>query len=78
MKVYLSRVLLLVLFIVVSATAQTIKMNEIYSNGKSATHPDLDWIELYNSSSAQVDVSGYKIYDNAGNTDPVKKIQISF
>lgn len=55
-------------------TAQTIKMNEIYSNGKSSTHPDLDWIELYNTSTVQVDVSGFKIYDTAGNTDAAKKM----
>ncbi len=54
-----------------------IVMNEIYSNGKSATHPDLDWIELYNSSAAQVDVSGYKIYDSGGNTDAAKKMVLA-
>jgi hypothetical protein len=43
-----------------------ILMNEIYSNGKSTAHPELDWIELYNTSSAQVDISGYKIYDSGG------------
>jgi hypothetical protein len=48
------------------AQTSTVKMNEIYSNGKSATYPDLDWIELYNSAATQVDISGYKIYDSGG------------
>jgi len=43
-----------------------ILMNEIYSRGTSTTHPDPDWIELYNASSASVDISSYKIYDNGG------------
>jgi len=38
-------------------------MNEIYSRGVTA---DPDWIELYNTTSAQLDISGYKIYDNGG------------
>ena len=40
-----------------------IVMNEIYSRG---TNNDPDWIELYNSSDQGVDVSGYLIYDNGG------------
>ncbi|MBM4171182.1 MAG: T9SS type A sorting domain-containing protein [Ignavibacteria bacterium] len=40
-----------------------IVMNEIYSRG---TTSDPDWIELYNSSSSAVDISGYKIYDSGG------------
>jgi len=38
-------------------------MNEIYSRGVPT---DLDWIELYNSTSSQIDISGYKIYDSGG------------
>ncbi len=41
----------------------TVVMNEIYSRGTS-TNPD--WIEIYNPNSVQVDLTGYKIYDNAG------------
>jgi len=41
--------------------AQSPKMNEIYSRG---TTDDPDWIEIYNPSSSQVDISGYKIYDS--------------
>jgi len=40
-----------------------IKMNEIYSQG---TTDEPDWIELYNASSFEADISGYKIYDNGG------------
>ncbi len=43
--------------------SQNIKMNEIYSRGVPG---NLDWIEIYNSSSTPVDISGYKIYDNGG------------
>jgi hypothetical protein len=38
-------------------------MNEIYSRGVTN---DPDWIELYNTTSAQLDISGYKIYDSGG------------
>lgn len=41
----------------------TIVMNEIYSRGTTAAP---DWIELYNTTSAAIDVSGYKIYDIGG------------
>lgn len=41
----------------------SIKMNEIYTRGTSS---DPDWIEIYNDSSVPVDISGYKIYDSAG------------
>ncbi|HRI46168.1 MAG TPA: lamin tail domain-containing protein [Ignavibacteriaceae bacterium] len=48
------------------------KMNEIYSRG---TVDAPDWIEIYNSSSNQLDISGYKIYDNGGQagTKPKKE-----
>ncbi|HOT97056.1 MAG TPA: lamin tail domain-containing protein [bacterium] len=40
-------------------------MNEIYSQGtKDATAPD--FIEIYNGSDFQVDLSGYLLYDNGG------------
>jgi predicted extracellular nuclease len=41
----------------------TIVINEIYSRG---TNENPDWIELYNPSSTQIDISGYKIYDEGG------------
>jgi len=39
------------------------KINEIYSRG---TASDPDWIEIYNPTSASVDISGYMIYDIGG------------
>lgn len=53
-------------------TASTIVMNEIYSRG---TTGDPDWIEIYNSTSSSVDISGYKIYDSGGfnGTKPKKE-----
>lgn len=41
----------------------TVKLNEIYSRGTSGNE---DWIEIYNPSTAAIDISGYKIYDNGG------------
>ncbi len=52
------------IFLIVNINAQSIiKMNEIYSRGVAG---NLDWVEIYNSSSSQVDISGYKIYDGGG------------
>ena len=47
-------------------------MNEIYSRG---TTTDPDWIEIYNSSTSAIDISGYKIYDSGGQsgTKPKKE-----
>jgi hypothetical protein len=42
-----------------------VKLNEIFSRGVPGA---LDWIEIYNSSAASVDVSGFKIYDVGGQT----------
>jgi len=52
------------------AFAQVV-MNEIYSRGVVT---DPDWIEIYNGTSAALDISGYKIYDAGGNggTKPKK------
>ena len=47
-------------------------MNEIYSLGVAG---NLDWIEIYNPSESQIDISGYKIYDSGAippNTKPKK------
>lgn len=59
-------------FMLQSGFAQTPVMNEIFSRGVA---PDLDWIEIYNPASTQVDLTGYKIYDDGGNngTKPKKE-----
>ncbi|HNR67686.1 MAG TPA: lamin tail domain-containing protein [bacterium] len=41
-----------------------VMMNEAYSRGVPDTP---DWVELYNSSSVAVSLTGYKIYDPGGN-----------
>lgn len=43
--------------------APLVLMNEILSRG---TVENPDWIELYNTSDVPADISGYKIYDNGG------------
>jgi hypothetical protein len=43
--------------------SQNIKMNEIFPRGSAG---NLDWIEIYNSSSAPINIGGYKIYDIGG------------
>ena len=48
---------------VTGATAPAILLNEAYSRGTTA---DPDWVELYNHTDAEVDISAYKIYDNGG------------
>jgi hypothetical protein len=52
--------------------AQSLVMNEIFSRGAGGA--DLDWIEIYNPAVTQVDLTGYKIYDEGGNggTKPKK------
>ncbi len=45
--------------------AGAVVMNEIYSNG---TVEDPDWIEVFNTSDTEIDISGYKIYDDKGQT----------
>ncbi len=46
-----------------NAVANYIWMNEIYSRG---IETDPDWVEIYNSSSSDIDISGYRIYDSGG------------
>jgi hypothetical protein len=41
----------------------TVKLNEIYSRGTTGNE---DWIEIFNPSTSAIDLSGYKIYDNGG------------
>lgn len=45
--------------------APSIVMNEVYSRGTTEAP---DWIELYNNSDQQADVSGFKLYDTGGQT----------
>lgn len=49
-----------------------IVMNEVFSRG---TADDLDWVEIYNDSDIEADLSGYKIYDSGGQagTKPKKE-----
>lgn len=53
--------------------APVILINECYSRG-TAENPD--WIEIYNATTATVDISGYKIYDNGGQTGAKAKKEI--
>ncbi len=50
-----------------------IKMNEIYSRGVPT---DPDWIEIYNASEIEVDLSGYKVYDSGGQGGTKPKLEI--
>ncbi len=59
----------------VNETLETnIVMNEIYARG-TAESPD--WIELFNSSTTSIDLSGYKIYDSGGQSGTKTKKTIS-
>jgi len=68
-------VLAVAMISIATGQGSPIKMNEIYSRGVAG---NLDWIELYNSSSAPVDISGYKIYDvgGQGGTKPKKPFPV--
>jgi hypothetical protein len=46
-----------------NASAPSIKLNEVNSRGYDG---NLDWVELYNTSATDIDISGYKIYDSGG------------
>ena len=54
---------LLVIFLLLEVSFAQPVMNEIYSRGVAG---NLDWIEIYNPSETQIDISGYKIYDSGG------------
>lgn len=43
----------------------TVVVNELFSRG---TTEDPDWVEIYNASADDIDLTGYKIYDNGGQT----------
>ncbi len=51
--------------------APLIVMNEIYSRG---TVEDPDWVEVYNASDVEVDISGYLIYDGGGQSGSKPKM----
>jgi hypothetical protein len=55
------------------AQTSLVKMNEIYSRGVP-TAPD--WIEIYNGSTTQLDISGYKIYDSGGQAGTKPKMAL--
>jgi hypothetical protein len=65
-------VALLVAFLwVATGYAQsTLTVNEIYTRGVVGA---LDWIEIYNSGTTSIDISGYKIYDDGGQTNAKPK-----
>ncbi len=52
--------------------ALSVLMNEAFSRG-IVENPD--WIEIYNTTDAEIDLSGFKIYDSGGQggTKPKKK-----
>ncbi len=50
----------------------SIYLNELYSRG---VIEDPDWVEVYNSSSAEIDISGYKIYDPGGQAGTKPKME---
>jgi hypothetical protein len=56
-----------------NAQSSLVKMNEIYSRGVPG---NLDWIEIYNGSTAQIDISGYKIYDSGGQAGTKPKMAL--
>jgi len=53
--------------------APSIVINEAYSRGSD---PELDWIEIYNNSDVAVNISGYKIYDDGGQSGSKPKMEV--
>lgn len=53
--------------------APSIIINEAYSRGAD---PELDWVEIYNNSDLAVNISGYKIYDNGGQSGSKPKMAV--
>ena len=56
-----------------NAQSSLVKMNEIYSRGVPAAP---DWIEIYNGSTTQIDISGYRIYDSGGQAGTKPKMAL--
>jgi predicted extracellular nuclease len=55
--------LLPVLVLTVGPATAQVRLNELYSRGITSAP---DWIEVYNGGASEIDISGYKIYDNGG------------
>jgi uncharacterized protein YjiK len=73
MKLFKVIVVFLLVASIQSLVAQTVVMNEVYSRG---TTSDPDWIELYNTTTSPIDISGYKIYDSGGQSGSKTKKSI--
>jgi hypothetical protein len=50
-----------------------VTINEVYSQG-TGTAPD--WVEIFNPTSSQVDISGYKVYDAGGRSGAKPKKEV--
>lgn len=86
-----ARVLLLALFIIIPllftscgrdepfvappapTPAVNVKLNEVFSRGDSLNP---DWIEIYNPGTTAINIGGYKIYDNGGQSGSKPKMVI--
>ena len=70
---FLSVLVLLCAAVAIGYGQSPVKMNEVFTRG---TAGNLDWIEIYNGAATQIDISGYKIYDNGGQggTKPKKAL----
>jgi hypothetical protein len=55
-----------------AAAAPNVKINEVFSRGAD---PEFDWVEVFNASSVQADLSGYKIYDSGGQSGSKPKME---
>jgi hypothetical protein len=62
---YAVSMVLLALIVMPSMGLGQVMVNEAYSRGVTG---NLDWVEVYNNSDAAIDISGYKIYDDGGQT----------
>ena len=64
-KTYFVLAALLIASAVASVGFGQVMVNEAYSRGVTGA---LDWVEVYNNSASSIDISGYKIYDDGGQT----------
>ena len=66
-KIYVL-IILFTSFICISTLNAQVKINEVQSSNANTIASDLgnyaDWIELYNTSTSSVNISGYYITDN--------------
>lgn len=65
-------VLLLSLFIISTSNGQSVIINEINYNSAADVDTE-DWIEIYNTSSSNIDISGWKIKDSNDDNEFVFK-----